>query len=85
MEQGNDYINQVFSDFVLLDINFLLQQMMIFFFIWVLRSIKIISLILICVNRKVGHEPESPEKKKHLTTSKHNLAFLKFDVIVTSQ
>ena len=50
----------------------------IFFFILVLQSVKIISLILSRFNRKVGRKREIPEKK-HLTTHKHNLACLTCD------
>ena len=43
------------------------------FCIWVWGPVKIISLILRRVNRKVGQKQEIPEKK-HLTTRKQNLA-----------
>ena len=46
-----------------------------FFFIWVLRSVKI---ILSRVNRKAGQKREIPEKN-HLTTRKQNLACLTCD------
>ena len=47
----------------------------IFFFYLGLRPIRIISLILSWVNRKMGQKWEIPEKK-HLTTCKQNLACL---------
>ena len=46
-----------------------------FYFIRVLRPVKIISLILSRVNRKVGRKREIPEKN-HLITRKQNLACL---------
>ena len=49
-----------------------------FYFIWVLRPIKIISLILSRVNHLVGRKQVIPEKK-HLTTRKQNLACLTYD------
>ena len=49
-----------------------------FFFLWVLRTVKIISLILSRVNRKVRRKREIPEKN-HLTTRKQNLACLTCD------
>ena len=49
--------------------------MVTFFLIWVLWPIKIISLILILANHKVGQKQEIPEKKT-LTTRKQNLACL---------
>ena len=48
------------------------------FFIWVLRPIQIISLLLIPVNHEVGQKLEIP-KKNHLTTRKQNLTGLKCD------
>ena len=48
--------------------------------IWVLQPVKIISLILSQVNRKVGRKQEIPEKS-HLNTCKQNLACLKCDPI----
>ena len=50
-------------------------NMIFFFLIWALRPVKIISLILSRVNRKVGRKREIPEKK-HLTTRTQNLACL---------
>ena len=44
---------------------------MCFFFIWILRPVKVISLILNRVNRKVGRKREIPDKN-HLTTRKHS-------------
>ena len=43
-----------------------------------LRPVKIISLILSRVNRKVGQKRKIPEKK-HLTTHKQNLDCLTYD------
>ena len=48
------------------------------YFIWILWPIKIISLILSRVNRKIGWKPEI-HKKKNLTTHKQNLADLTCD------
>ena len=50
----------------------------VFFFIWVLRPVKIISLILSRVNRKMGRKREIREKNR-LTTRKQNLACLTCD------
>ena len=49
-----------------------------FFIIWVLRPVKIISLILSWVNHKVGQKWEIPEKN-YLTTRKQNLTCLTCD------
>ena len=49
-----------------------------FLFIWVLRLVKFISLIVSPINRKVGRKQEIPEKN-HLTTIKQNFARLTCD------
>ena len=49
-----------------------------FLYIWVLRPVKIISLILSQVNIKKGWKWEI-SKKKHLTTHKQNLACLTYN------
>ena len=47
----------------------------IYFFTWVLRPVKIISLILSQVNREMGQKREIPEKN-HLTTRKDNFSHM---------
>ena len=49
-----------------------------FFFIWGLRLLKIISLILSRVNHKMGRKREIPQKI-HLTTCKQNLVCFTYD------
>ena len=57
---------------------FIQGRSILFIFIWVLRSVKIISVVLSRVNRKVGRKREIP-KKNHFTTYKQNLACLMRD------
>ena len=55
-----------------------LSKFLFIYFIWVLRPIKIILLIMSRVNRKVGRQREIPEKK-HLASRKQNLAYLTYE------
>ena len=47
----------------------------LFFFIWILQPVKIISLILWQINRLMGRKWEITEKN-HMTTHKQNFAYL---------
>ena len=70
-------VNQnAFLEAELLDLTVI--QQVFFFFIWVLRTVKTISLILSQVSHKVGQKQEIPEKN-HLTTCKQNLTSLASD------